>query len=185
MSVDTSLEAIYVNGVLVEQDENGKYITTVYDTSPTVNVKAVTNNENAYVRISLGQEIQHQTEEKITLSAEKQTKVPITVRSQSGITKVTTLYINVISTNTEINITLDGKERDYYSEANKTYTFIVDNEKEDYELFAYAESNYTTLEFEGQEYLASFGEIVHVERTEERKNILHKSEIRSRRNGTI
>ena len=175
MSVDTSLEAIYVNGILVEQDENGKYVTTVYDTSPKVDVKAITNNENAYVRISLGQERLHETEEEITLAAEKQTKVPITVRSQSGITKTTTLYINVISTNSKINVTLDGKEPNYYNQASKTYTFIVDNTKENYELFAIAESNYTTLEFEEQEYIASFGEIVYIEHTEDGKTFYIKA----------
>ena len=185
MSVDTSLEAIYVNGILVKQDETGKYITTVYDTSPTANVKAITNNENAYVRISLGGERLHETTENITLAAEKQTKVPITVRSQSGITKTTMLYINVISTSAEINITLDGKEADYYNDSTKTYTFIVDNSKEDYELFAVAESNYTTLEFEGQDYIASFGELVHVNLGEERKNIQCKSKTRSRRKHRI
>lgn len=169
MSVDTSLESVYVNGILVEQDETGKYVTTVYDTSPTVDVKAVTNNENAYVRISLGREYLHIAEGKVTLSAEKQTQVPIIVRSQSGITKTTTLYINVISTNAEINVTLDGKDSDYYKADTKTYTFIVDDTKEDYELQVIAESDRTVLEFEGAEHEGSFAEIVHVYFSEEGK----------------
>lgn len=167
MSIDTSLEAIYVNGTLIKQDENGRYETNVYDTSNKVDVKAVANNELAYVRISLGEEYLHISEENITLSAERQTKIPITVRSQSGITKTTMLYINVISINTNINVTLDGNEANYYNEEDHSYTFIVDNSKTDYELFAMAESNYANLQFEGETFGASFGKIVKLELDEE------------------
>lgn len=167
MSIDTSLEAIYVNGTLIKQDENGRYETTVYDTSNKVDVKAVANNEQAYVRVSLGEEYLHISEENITLSAERQTKIPITVRSQSGITKTTMLYINVISINTNINVTLDGNEANYYNEEDHSYTFIVDNSKTNYELFVMAESNYANLQFERETFGASFGKIVKLELDEE------------------
>lgn len=176
MSIDTSLEAIYVDGILIEKNEQGRYETSVLDTKEKVQVKAVTNNEKAYVRISLGDERQHISEEEVALSAGKQTKVQITVRSQSGITKFTYLYINVISTNIKLaQVQLDSKNADYYTEATHTYTFIVDNTKTDYELFVLAESDYTILEFEEIEYTASFTEMVNVPKEVEGKSFKVKA----------
>lgn len=163
MSSDATLKEVYVDGVLIERDENGKYTTTILDTVSNVDIKAVTNHELANVRIALGNESLHIAEQTVAISGNRQTIIPITVRSQSGITKVEYIYINKISTSVRLEtVTLDGKVASYYNEDTHTYRFLIDNDKEDYELFVLAESDYTVLEFEGTDYQASFTSIVNI-----------------------
>ena len=83
MSSDTSLKEIYVEGVEILPNEEGKYVTDLLDTIENSSVKAVTNNELATVRIALGEEALHEVTNDVTLSNNKQTVIPITVRSQS------------------------------------------------------------------------------------------------------
>lgn len=176
MSDDNTLKEIYVNGKLIEPNEDGEYITSVLDTEGKPIVTAITNHELAHVRIQLGEESLHTAEEEVTLSNYKQTEVPITVRSQSGLTNVVTLYINRIATSIKLDsVTLDDRQPDSYNENSHTYTFIVDHGKEDYELFVLAESDYTYLEFEDQEYQASFTEIVNLPEEEEGKSFKVKA----------
>lgn len=106
----------------------------------------------------------------VTLSPYKQTVIPITVRSQSGITEITYLYINKISTVVDLDVTLDDKEPDGYDELTHTFTFLIDDTKEDFELFTIADSEYTLLEYEETQYQGSFKNIVHVEKEIEGKS---------------
>ena len=173
MSTDVTLQEVYVNGKLIAPNENGEYITSVLDTEISPKVKAITNHELANVRIALGDEKLHISEESITLSNYKQTTVPITVRSQSGITKVHYLYINKISTSVKLSeVTLDDREADVYNELTHTYTFFVDNIDADYDLFVLPESDYTTLLHEGVEYDSSLKTIVSMEANSEGKTII-------------
>ncbi|MCI8621385.1 MAG: hypothetical protein HFJ50_06670 [Clostridia bacterium] len=66
-------------------------------------------------------------------------------------------------------MTLDGKEANFVNEATKTYTFIVDNVKTNFELFVLTEGDFTELEYEGKTYDRSLTEIVNMELTEEGK----------------
>ena len=169
MSEDATLKEVYVEGVKIEPNEKGEYIANVLDTLTNPRIRAVTTNEMASVRIALGEEKIHDVQERVTLSNGRQSVVPITVRSQSGITKVTYLYINRISTNANLDrVTLDGKEADLYDANSKTYTFIVDRIKTDFELFVLAESDLCLLEFNKTQYEASFTDLVHLDEIEER-----------------
>ncbi len=84
MSTDNTLKEIWVEGELVDKDEEGRYVANVLDTYTEVTVKAVTASEIAEVRISLG-EFKTQTDEKtVTLTEDNTTtRIPITVRSQA------------------------------------------------------------------------------------------------------
>lgn len=165
MSSDTALKEIYVEGKLVTLNEEGKYVAYVLDISNAPEVKAVANNSFAAVRIGLCTESIYESTQNVTLSAGKQTTIPITVRSQSGITKVTYLYIIRISTNVNLSlVTIDGKEANEYNEETHTYTFIVGADKTDYELYVLAESDYTQLEFESEKYDSVITTIVNVEK---------------------
>ncbi|MBQ8043223.1 MAG: M23 family metallopeptidase [Clostridia bacterium] len=180
MSTDTTLKEVYVDGILIEPNEDGKYITNVPDTQETPVVKAVTNHHLAHVRIVLGDEYLNIAEESITMSSNKQTVVPITVRSQSGITKVTYLYLNRVSTSVKLNtVTIDDNEADSYNDATSTYRFLVEDTKTDFELFILAESDYTMLEYEGAEYQASFKSVVNMETTVEGKTLQVKAKAES------
>ncbi len=172
LSEDNSLKEVYVNGVLIAPREDGNYEADILDTMLTPIIKAVTTNEFAIIKIASGTEKVHEAQENITLSTEKQTAIPITVKSESGITKVLYLYLNKISTNTNLeNVTLDGKQANDYDQETKTYTFIVDGTKTSYELFVLAESNYTILEYDGNNYQASLTETVNMLLTENEKVI--------------
>ena len=171
MDTDTSLLEVYVEGVLIKPNEKGEYTVNVLDTLESPRIKAITTSEFGTVRIALGEERLHETQERVNLGNNKQIIIPITVKAQAGNSKVTNLYINRISTNTNLErVTLDGKEANIYDEASKTYTFIVDTIRTNYELFVLAESDLCMLEFEGLSYEASFTEVVNIMQTEERKN---------------
>lgn len=180
MSTDASLKEVYVEGVLIKPNEKGEYVANVLDTLENPRIKAISTNELATVRIALGEERLHETQERISLGTSKQIIIPITVKAQAGNSEVKNLYINRISTNSNLErVTLDGKEANFYDEDSKTYTFIVDTINTNYELFVLAESDLCILEFEGASYEASFTEIVNVMQTEDRKNTKSKSSCRS------
>jgi hypothetical protein len=179
MSTDASLKEIYVDGILIEPNEDGKYETTILDTNTAPVIKAVTNHDKAYVRIALGDEKLHLSEQEVNINTSRQVIIPITVRSQAGTTKVTYLYLNKISTSLALDVlTLDGKEADIYNESTHTYRFLVDNESTQFELLAVAESDYSILEYEGNQYDASLRTIVNMELTEQGKvlKLIEKSE---------
>ncbi len=176
MSSDTLLKEIYVEDELITLNEEGKYIAYVLDTVENPKVQAITNNEFAVVRIALGSENIHESTENVTLSNSKQTTIPITVRSQSGVTKVTYLYIVKVSTNINLNkVTVDGKEANMYNEKTNTYTFIVGRDKEDYELYVLADSDYTELEFESRKYGFVITTIVNLEKDTVGKTLIVKA----------
>ncbi|MBO5478752.1 MAG: cadherin-like beta sandwich domain-containing protein [Clostridia bacterium] len=173
MSTDTSLKEIYVNGNQIQQDENGTYHVNILDTDGNPEVKVITTNALAHVRIALGDEYLQTAQDKVTMSASKQTVIPITVRSQSGITKVTYLYINKISTNIALStLTLDDKQANSYNENIHTYTFLVEQQKTEFDLFVIAESDYTNLEYEGVDYGASLKTIVNMPVEEQGKTLV-------------
>lgn len=176
MSSDTLIKEIYVEDELITLNEEGKYVAYVLDTVEKPKVKAITNNEFAAVRIALGTENIHESTENVTLSNNKQTTIPIIVRSQSGITKVTYLYIVKISTNINLSqVTVDGKEADQYNKKTNTYTFIVGKDKEDYELYVLADSDYTELSLEGTKYGSVITTIVNLEKDELGKTFIVKA----------
>ncbi len=155
MSTDASVKEIYFNGELINKDIEDKYVAKVLDTEQTVVIRAITNNENARIRISLGTENLNTTQETVNLEQQKSSVIPITVVSQAGGTEITNLYIEKISTSTSIS-TVKINDKDAIFE-NENYKFIsvVDKTTTQYEMFIMAESNYSTIEFEGIEYVAS------------------------------
>ena len=163
MSTDAELKEIYVDGVLIEPDEDGKYRTTLLDTNLEPQIKAITNHEKAFVRIALGDEHQNVTEQNVTMSNSKQVTIPITVRSQAGPTKVTYLYITRISTSLKLSeVTLNGKDANTYDANTDTYRFLVNPDETDFELFILAESDYSILEYDSVGYEASIRTNVNV-----------------------
>ena len=176
MSTDATLSEIYVDGKRVELNENGKYVTTIYDVNTSPLIKAVTTHEKANVRIALGNENLHISEENVNVNNSRQITIPITVRSQAGTSKVTYLYLNKISTSLALNtVTLDGREADIYDQDRHTYRFLEDNEKTEFELFVLADSEYTILEYEDVEYDDSLRTIVEVGINEEGKTLKVKA----------
>ena len=164
MSTDTSLLAVYVDGGEIILNDEGRYVANVLDTNINPVVKAVTRNNKAHVRIALGDEYLHIAEQTVGMNNGKLTIIPITVTSQAGTSDVVNLYINKISTSVELNtVKLDDKEYNYYDQESHTYRFLVDTEQTNFELFVVAESDYTTLEFNGNKYEASFKEMISME----------------------
>jgi len=155
MSTDASLREIYFNGELLNKDAEDKYVAKVLDTEQTAQVRAITNNEYARVRISLGTENLNITQETVTLESQKSSVIPITVVSQSGVTEITNLYIEKISTSTNIStVKINDEESVFESEINK-FSCVVDKITTQYEMFIMAESNYSIIEYDGIEYVAS------------------------------
>ncbi len=156
LSTDATIKEIYVNGTKIEKNEEGNYVAQILDTAGDPTVKAITNSDLAHVRIGLKEEHLSTAEEKVTLSSEKETIVPITVRSQAGTTEVVNVYIQVVATSNELDIvTVDNKEKTSYNEETHTYQFIVDPEKENYELLLTTISNYAKITYEGVDYGAT------------------------------
>ena len=176
MNTDTTLKEIYVDGKLITANEKGKYEANVLDTNQYPTIKAITTNENAYVRIEIGQEKQHIAEQTIALSDNKQTIIPITVRSQDGKTKVTYLYINKLSTSVELStVTLNEKEENYYEETTSTYRFVVDSETTEFDFLVIAQSEFTTLEQDGTNKGNTIQEKINIGVEEEGKTIKVKA----------
>ena len=147
-SSDNTLKNVYVNGIEVQKDDaTGRYKTTLNEEDGNPVVKVITNNEFAYVRIALFEEEQTQSEKTVQLSDNKITTVPITVRSQTGITNVEYLDIEKIYTTTNIDtLVVDGSEITNYNESNKTFTALIDADIEEHEIFIMAGNTYATIE---------------------------------------
>ncbi len=161
MSTDTSLLAVYVDEKQILPDSEGNYTANVLDTNIKPKVKAIATNNNAKVRIGLGNEQLHIAEQVVELKESKVTVIPITVKSQAGTSDVVNLYINKISTSVALStVKVNDKEANYYTEETHTYRFLVDADQTEFELFVLAESDYTTLEFNGTEHEATFTEIL-------------------------
>jgi len=171
MSVDTSLKELYVNGVLVELNAQNKYEVKVPDTNPSILVKAITNNENAYVRIMLGSENLVTTEENIVLSPDKNMVIPITVRSQSGIAKVTYLYVERISTSTNINMVKVNDKDANYEPLNTRYIALVDRFTIEPEVFVMEKVIIQILKYDNNDYQASLRIKVAMPLTEQGKTV--------------
>ena len=79
---------MYVNGLEITKGENGRYTAYIDNTlgNPTVKVQA--NNEYAYVRIGTFEEDRSESTKVVTLRDARTTTVPITIRSQSGTSKL-------------------------------------------------------------------------------------------------
>ncbi|MBQ2938059.1 MAG: cadherin-like beta sandwich domain-containing protein [Clostridia bacterium] len=147
-SNDNTIQSLYVNGIeLVKDETTGRYKTTVNEEDGNPVVKVITNNEFGYVRIALFEEEQTQSERTVELSDSKTTTVPITIRSQTGVTNVEYLDIERIYTTTNIDtLVVDGTEITNYNEYNRTYTALIDANIEEHEIFIMASNTYATIE---------------------------------------
>ncbi len=164
MSTDATLSEIYVDGEPILPNEEGEYIANVLDTNTNPLVRAITTHDKAVVRIALGNEYLHIAEQRVEMSTSKKTIIPITVISQAGTKQVTNLYINKISTSVALNtVRVNDREADYYTEETDTYRFLVDAEQTEFELYVLAESDYTTLEFNGKEYETLLRDVVNMD----------------------
>ena len=146
-SSDNTLKNVYVNGVKLEKDEStGRYYTSVKEEAGNPVVKVTTNNEYAYVRIALCEENQQQSQNAVELSENKVTTIPITVRSQTGITNIEYIDIEKIYSSKVDSLVVDGNEVTQYDEKNKMYTAIVDRKITEHEVFIMSSNTYATLE---------------------------------------
>lgn len=146
-SNDNTIKNVYVNGIEVQKDnETGRYKVAIEDAENAL-VKVITNNEYAYVRIGVSQEGQGQKEERVELKDTKITTIPITIRSQTGVTKVEYLDIEKIYTESRIDtLIVDDKEVTDYNSSSKTYTALVDSKASEHEIFIMSANTYATLE---------------------------------------
>jgi len=178
MSEDTSLKELYVNGTLVEKDENNEYTVHVLDNEPQYTVKAVTNNEFAYVRIALNNEYINIAQSNITLSSERVTIIPISIRSQAGTSVVINLYIDKISTSNNLTMVKVNDREARYEQAKSTYTNVVSRDISEFEMFIMAENDSSVIIYEGIEYNASLLTMVSMPLEEDgiSLNVIVKSE---------
>lgn len=153
ISTDNSLKELYVDGTLIQVDEDGNYYTNIENPSE-VTVKAIANNEYANIRIDYNTEEKHETQAKIS-AQELNTKVTITITSQSGVTTKYNLYIRVLLNNTQLDkVVVDGEES---TQQNNKYISLVDNTKNNYEVFLMAVNDNATIELYDGENLISSG----------------------------
>ncbi len=150
-SDDNTISNVYVNGTEVTKDPaTGRYKATVKETEGNPTVKVVTNNEFAYIRIGLANETQGEQTEVVTLDTTKITTVPITIRSQTGVTNVEYLDIERVYEATAIDtIVVDGKEITTYDSTTKTYTATVDSKINIHEMFIMCANSYVTIDTNG------------------------------------
>lgn len=164
ISTDTGLKEVYVEGKSIKPNSKGEYWAQIVDTLEETTVKAITNSELASIRIGFNKEVIHISEEILTVTDGKEMTIPLIVKSQSGNIEVTYLHITKVSSSVRLQtVTVDGKTADYYNAESKTYTFIVDNSKEDFELYVEGENELVTLTYEGTDRGKAFTEIVRVE----------------------
>ena len=149
ISTDNSIKQIYVNGTLIEQDEDGNYIAEVAENSKDALVKVVANNKYASVQIANGEAKTEASEETVTLSTDKITNVAITVTSQSGTVANETLIIKKVSDDTGINTVLvNSIECKNYDETTKTYTAYIGADVDQSEVAVMANSQGATVTIE-------------------------------------
>jgi len=171
-SDDNSISNIYVNGQEVEKGENGRYTVYIENTFGDPEVKVVTNNEYAYVRIGTFEEQARETTRIVELAETRTTTVPITVRSQSGENNVE--YLDIIVTFVIGNIDaiiVDDEEITNYNESTKTYVALVENNIEEHEIYVVSDNNYVTLELADAIGMGSVTSLVKFDEGEEVKEL--------------
>ena len=146
-SSDNSLKNVYVNGNELEKDKKtGRYRTTVEENKKPV-IKAISNNQYAYVRIALNEEEQTQSEKAVELGEDKITVIPITIRSQTGITNVEYIELEKIDKSTAVDsLIVDDIETTDFDKETNTYKAIVDKDIEQHEIFIMAGNTNSTIE---------------------------------------
>ena len=146
-SSDNSLKNVYVNGNELEKDKKtGRYRTTVEDNKKPV-IKAISNNQYAYVRIALNEEEQTQSEKTVELGEDKITVIPITIRSQTGITNVEYIELEKIDKSIAVDsLIVDDIETTDFDRETNTYKAIVDKDIEQHEIFIMAGNTNSTIE---------------------------------------
>ena len=146
-SSDNSLKNVYVNGNELEKDKKtGRYRTTIEDNKQPV-IKAISNNQYAYVRIALNEEEQTQSEKTVELGEDKITVIPITIRSQTGITNVEYIELEKIDKSIAVDsLIVDDIETTDFDRETNTYKAIVDKDIEQHEIFIMAGNTNSTIE---------------------------------------
>ena len=148
VSNDNTLGELYVNGNLLEKNlDTGRYYYSINDGDLNPRVKAIANNEFAYVRIALFAEDTNISEHIVNMSNSKITTIPITIRSQTGVSNVEYLDIETIyATSTVESMIVDDIEVTSYNGETKTYTAYVDPDTNPHEIFIMASNMYAKIE---------------------------------------
>ena len=146
-SSDNSLKNVYVNGNELKKDKKtGRYKTTVDENKQPV-IKVISNNQYAYVRIALNEEEQTQSEKAVELGSDKITVIPITIRSQTGITNVEYIELEKIDKSTAVDsLIVDDVEITDYDKETNTYKAVVDKDIDQHEIFVMAGNTNSTIE---------------------------------------
>ena len=146
-SSDNSLKNVYVNGNELKKDKKtGRYKTTVDENKQPV-IKVISNNQYAYVRIALNEEEQTQSEKAVELGSDKITVIPITIRSQTGITNVEYIELEKIDKSTAVDsLIVDDVEITDYDKGTNTYKAVVDKDIDQHEIFIMAGNTNSTIE---------------------------------------
>lgn len=146
-SSDNSLKNVYVNGNELKKDKKtGRYKTTVDENKQPV-IKVISNNQYAYVRIALNEEEQTQSEKAVELGSDKITVIPITIRSQTGITNVEYIELEKIDKSTAVDsLIVDDVEITEYDKETNTYKAVVDKDIDQHEIFIMAGNTNSTIE---------------------------------------
>ena len=146
-SSDNSLKNVYVNGNELKKDKKtGRYKTTIDENKQPV-IKVISNNQYAYVRIALNEEEQTQSEKAVELGSDKITVIPITIRSQTGITNVEYIELEKIDKSTAVDsLIVDDVEITDYDKETNTYKAVVDKDIDQHEIFIMAGNTNSTIE---------------------------------------
>ena len=146
-SSDNSLKNVYVNGNELKKDKKtGRYKTIVDENKQPV-IKVISNNQYAYVRIALNEEEQTQSEKAVELGSDKITVIPITIRSQTGITNVEYIELEKIDKSTAVDsLIVDDVEITDYDKETNTYKAVVDKDIDQHEIFIMAGNTNSTIE---------------------------------------
>ena len=146
-SSDNSLKNVYVNGNELKKDKKtGRYKTTIDENKQPV-IKVISNNQYAYVRIALNEEEQTQSEKAVELGSDKITVIPITIRSQTGITNVEYIELEKIDKSTAVDsLIVDDVEITDYDKETNTYKALVDKDIDQHEIFIMAGNTNSTIE---------------------------------------
>ena len=155
-SSDNTIKEIYVDGTLIQINEEGKYIAQVLETNTQAIVKVIATNKYANITINEFEAQIAETQREITLNNERTTEVTITVVSQTGETLQETLIIKKVTAETGIDKVLVNKtECDEYDEATKTYTKYIDEDVDISTVLVTAKSNHSTVVLNAQTQLGS------------------------------
>ena len=152
-STDNTIATVKVDNKIVEPDEEGNYVATVYDKGLDVQdvlVQVVANESHAKVQIGDGTEwsIGERTSTVSFKNGNRTMTLNINVQSQDETTeKLTkTLTINLVSNDVTIKSVKNGDQIvTEYDQATHTYYEFLDREVEQLTLVIEANNNYTTL----------------------------------------